>query len=313
MHPLGAGMWSVGEIMKNYWIIGDIHGEIDLLDRLLESISRFQPEQIVFVGDYIDRGPHSRKVIDRILGLDTKVACIMGNHEVMMLNAMEDMGYGNSPLELWYYNGGEATLQSFGFTSFFSLQSDMDPRYLNFFQNLKMSHVIEMTGGLKILATHAGISPFIPISDQLKMRNYIDLYRYLLSKQIDPGDSFLWVRDSFFESSPELWDGYVVVHGHTPILKLKRLVSSNGQKNFLFVENDICIRKEKCTGRIVSLDIDSGSVISGRISGLGFFEEGDEAKPEIRMRSLTVSREDIHPRDLGIISKIIGIGRNRFS
>ena len=116
--------------MRNYWIIGDIHGEIGLLDRLLENIRRFDPEQIVFVGDYIDRRPHTREVVDRIMDLDVPVACLMGNHEMMMLNAMEDMGFGYSPIELWYYNGGEATLQSFGFTSFFSFQSDMDPRYM---------------------------------------------------------------------------------------------------------------------------------------------------------------------------------------
>ena len=50
----------------------------------------------------------------------------MGNHEMMMLNAMDDMGYGGSPIELWYYNGGEATMHSFGFTSFFTFQSQME-------------------------------------------------------------------------------------------------------------------------------------------------------------------------------------------
>ena len=41
-----------------------------------------------------------------------------------------------------------------------------------------------------------------------------------------------------------MWDGYLVVHGHTPILKLKRFVSSNGNKDFFFVDNDLCIRKD---------------------------------------------------------------------
>ena len=44
--------------MKNYWIIGDIHGEIRLLDSLLEQILTYDPAEIVFLGDYIDRGPH---------------------------------------------------------------------------------------------------------------------------------------------------------------------------------------------------------------------------------------------------------------
>ena len=53
--------------MKNYWFIGDIHGEIRLLDRLLENCCAFKPEIMVFVGDYIDRGPYAREVVDRIM------------------------------------------------------------------------------------------------------------------------------------------------------------------------------------------------------------------------------------------------------
>ena len=285
--------------MENYWIIGDLHGEIRLLDRLLENIRRFQPSQIVFVGDYIDRGAHVKEVIDRIIDLDIPRVCLMGNHELMMLNAMEDLGYGHSPIELWYYNGGEATLQSFGFSSFFSFQSEMEEKYLEFFHSLKMSQTIRITDRVQILVTHAGISPAIPLPDHLSMEGYRDLINYTLTRHIDPGDSFLWVREKFFDTSPDAWEGYVVVHGHTPVLKLKRFISSNGYKHFHFVENDLCIRKDKM-GRTVSVDIDSGSVISGRLTGLGFFlEEGEKGEPEVRMRSLTVSGEDIFPRDLG--------------
>ncbi len=58
-------------------------------------------------------------------------------------------------------------------------------------------------------------------------------------------------------------------------MKLKRFIESNGKTAFHFVENDLCIRKDKASGRIVSIDIDSGSTISGRLSGLGFFVEAD--------------------------------------
>lgn len=289
--------------MNNCWVIGDLHGEINLLNKLLDTILRFHPDQIIFVGDYIDRGPYSREVIDRILNLEVPVACLMGNHEIMMLNAMEDTGYGYSPIELWYYNGGEATLQSFGFTSFFSFQSEMPRNYLEFFQNLKMSMEVSLGDKLRVLVTHAGISPAIPLADQKGMKDYRDLNRYLLEKHIDPGDSFLWVREDFFNSPSTLWKGYLVVHGHTPTLKLKRFISSNGIRHFHFVENDLCIRKNAETGRIVSIDIDSGSVISGRLTGVGFFTEGGTAgRQQIRLRSITVSAEDIFPRDLGIVS-----------
>lgn len=289
--------------MKNYWFIGDIHGELHLLNRLLENILRFNPERIVFVGDYIDRGPQAREVVDRIMNLQLPVSCLMGNHELMMLNAMEDLGYGINPIELWYYNGGEATLQSFGSSSFFSFQSDLDSQYQDFFRSLKMSEVIRLKSEGNILVTHAGISPFIPVEDQLGMEGYKSLTRYLIENHIDPGDSFLWVRDAFFNCSPDLWNGYLVIHGHTPVMKLKRFIAANGKSDFHFVENDFCIRKDWSTGQIFAVDIDSGSAISGRLSGLGLFvEQEDSDNPKIRMRSMTVSKEEIFPRDLGLVT-----------
>jgi hypothetical protein len=178
----------------------------------------------------------------------------------------------------------------------------MPTKYLEFFQNLKMSKEIQVGDKLKVLVTHAGISPAIPVTDQTGMKNYRDLNQYLLDKHLDPGDSFLWIREAFFNSAPSLWEGFLVVHGHTPTLKLKRFISSNGIKHFHFIENDLCLRKDGETGKIVSLDIDSGSVISGRLSGVGFFMEGgDSGDQQIRLRSITVSAEDIFPRDLGNI------------
>lgn len=288
--------------MTNSWFIGDIHGELRLLENLLGNLLRFDPDQIVFVGDYIDRGPYSREVIDCIMGLEVPVACLMGNHEMMMLNAMEDFGFGYNPIELWYYNGGEATLHSFGATSFFSFQSAMHPVYLEFFRQLKMSHIVEVDHRVKVLCTHAGISPSIPLADQLAMKDYTSLNRYLNEHHLDPGESFLWVRENFFEAPANLWDGYVVVHGHTPNMKLKRFATSNGSRDFLFVENDISFRKEAKSGNIVSIDIDSGSVISGRLTALGIFVENEgTAEQEVRLRSITVTAEDIFPRDLGTL------------
>jgi serine/threonine protein phosphatase 1 len=290
--------------MKNFWVIGDIHGEADLLDRLLEQIHGFEPEVLVFVGDYIDRGGHSREVIDRLLDLGDRAVCLMGNHELMMLNAMEDLGIGHSAVEQWYFNGGEATLQSFGFTSFFTFRSDMDPVYLDFFRSLKMSFRVPGQEGPGILVTHAGISPFIPLDALDGIQHYDDLVAYLLHMQIGWEDSFLWVRDAFFNASPDLWDGYVVVHGHTPVMKLQRFILRNGNRNYHFLEKDLCLRRDVQDGSLQSVDIDSGSFMSGRLSGIGFFEEEVRGKNRLHMRSLTVSREDIFPRDLGYVDEL---------
>lgn len=288
--------------MKNHWIIGDIHGEAGLLERLLDYILRFHPHQLIFLGDYIDRGPNSKQVVDRILSLDLPVTCLMGNHEQMLLDAMENSPIGYSPMELWYYNGGEATLLSFGFNSFFSFRSEMDPGYIEFFAELKMSYVLELPGGRKILLVHAGISPQISLEDLLQLSNYRDLSTYMLRKHLSPEHTFLWVRQDFFRSSPEHWKDHLVVHGHTPVPKLKRFVSANGATGFSFIENDIAFRKQD--GRLVSVDIDSGSTLNGRLTALGFFEEDQGGSSRLRMRSLTVSREEVFPRDLGLLNSL---------
>jgi len=286
--------------MKNYWYIGDIHGEIGLLNSLLDSILKYDPEQITFVGDYIDRGPHSREVVDRIMGMEVPVACLMGNHELMLLNAFENSVFGINPMELWYYNGAEATLQSFGFTGFFSFQAHMEDHYLQFFRSLLMSHVTEPVKGFKILATHAGISPAIPVADQLLLKDYRDLQQYMINRQLGPGDSFLWTREAFFDSSPDLWKNYMVVHGHTPTLKIKQYARTGDYPQLSFVDDDIAIRRNGNGKKVVSVGIDSGSTLTGRLTGLAVFTDSDSNPVHpVHMRSLTVTREDIIPRDLG--------------
>ena len=288
--------------MSNYWFIGDIHGEIQLLNRLLEAIIRHEPQELVFVGDYIDRGPYSREVVEKLMKPGFPAVCLMGNHELMMLSALEDIAFGYNPMELWYFNGAEATLQSFGFSGFYSFQSRMEPRYLKFFRSLRMSHVVEPGAGLRILATHAGVSPEIPVADQLLLKDYQDLQQYLRDKQVDLGDSFLWTREAFFNSPASLWKGYLVVHGHTPTQKLHRFVRQEFKHEYHFVGEDLVIRRDEGNGTAVSVGIDSGSTLSGRLTGLGIFmDQDDEKGTGMRMQSITVTREDVFPRDLGPI------------
>lgn len=92
------------------WAIGDVHGRADLLDRLLRLIRPGPDDVVVTLGDYVDRGPESRGVIEQLAGRrDTVSLC--GNHEAMLidfLDAPETCG------PLWLRNGGDATLESFG-------------------------------------------------------------------------------------------------------------------------------------------------------------------------------------------------------
>jgi len=90
--------------------IGDIHGCAKSLDALLERLELSDDDHLLFVGDYIDRGPDSKGVIDRLLDLREEYECtfLRGNHESLML------GYLNAgAFNLWRVNGGIATLQSY--------------------------------------------------------------------------------------------------------------------------------------------------------------------------------------------------------
>lgn len=93
-------------------VVGDVHGRLDLLRRMLDRLDAERPEAtIVTVGDYIDRGPESRGVLELLAGRGAGTVCLRGNHEDMMLGFLDDPS-GEGPR--WLINGGVRTLASFG-------------------------------------------------------------------------------------------------------------------------------------------------------------------------------------------------------
>src|SRR5262245_45828396 len=92
--------------------IGDIHGCSAALDRLLELVRPGPDDMIVTLGDYVDRGPDSRGVLDRLirLHLTGRLVALRGNHEIMMLTARENYQY----YETWLSVGGRSALKSYG-------------------------------------------------------------------------------------------------------------------------------------------------------------------------------------------------------
>src|SRR5262245_1211953 len=92
--------------------IGDIHGCSTLLNRLLEAIQPASDDTLIFLGDYVDRGPDSRGVLDRLLQLKESRQCVFlgGNHELMMMRARESRG----EMKTWLQYGGAQTLGSYG-------------------------------------------------------------------------------------------------------------------------------------------------------------------------------------------------------
>ncbi|QDV63420.1 metallophosphoesterase family protein [Crateriforma conspicua] len=111
--------------------IGDIHGCTVALENLLRHVQPDPDDLVVALGDYVDRGPDSRGVIDRLiqLGGQTQLVCLMGNHEEMMLEVVR----GEAPHHEWLKHGGIETLDSYGFDGDLNF---LPPEHQNFLDNL---------------------------------------------------------------------------------------------------------------------------------------------------------------------------------
>lgn len=170
--------------MSLTYAIGDVHGRLDLLQLLLLEIEHDSPEggTVVFLGDYVDRGPDSKGVLDLLMAGPSdprwRWITLMGNHEDMMNVALEEPMKMTNAGGMWLVNGGHATLVSFG-------DADVEP-YRAWMQRLPVLHY----DGYRVFV-HAGVDPTRPLDDQSE--NYV-----------------LWARDQM--DHPNAY----VVHGHTP-------------------------------------------------------------------------------------------------
>jgi serine/threonine protein phosphatase 1 len=121
------------------YVIGDIHGRLDLLDRLIDEIYRDAKEHganclTVTLGDYIDRGPNSRGVLERLLSnpFPGDYVALKGNHEALLGAFLEDPGVGAQ----WRQLGGLETLHSFGIpVAAMMVGKNYDPCTRNFWRH----------------------------------------------------------------------------------------------------------------------------------------------------------------------------------
>jgi serine/threonine protein phosphatase 1 len=191
------------------YAVGDIHGRLDLLRDLLQLIaddahtrSQATRRALVFLGDYVDRGPDSSGVVARLIagavpGFDTYF--LKGNHEAILLNFLGD------PLHLdhWLMNGGQATLESYGVDTRGLAEAGaskeawretfaaaLPETHLRFFRTLRLSVTIG-----DYLFVHAGVRPGVPLAAQSE-------------------DDLVWIRRPFLDHAGPF--GKFVVHGHTP-------------------------------------------------------------------------------------------------
>lgn len=196
---------SLPDGMRIY-AIGDIHGELGKLKELYRGIEqdrhRGNASEIIeiFLGDYVDRGPDSRGVIDFLCDVPPGVhrVFLKGNHEEMMLQFLDDpQAYG-----FWGNNGGDQTLYSYGVdVPTYLLNGDLGGLHAELLDALDGTHS-SFLADLSISAAygdyffvHAGVRPSVALEDQSV-------------------DDCLWIRDRFLTSNAD-W-GKIIVHGHTP-------------------------------------------------------------------------------------------------
>ena len=194
------------------YAIGDIHGQITMLTEMLDMI-RCRPlrdeDEIVFLGDYIDRGEDSRAVLDLLIGFSREhenVVFLRGNHEQLMLDARdgpapepaEQPGYvlHSAAMLTWLQNGGVDTLLNYEVNDF-ACWWDFIPRsHWQFIRETQLEHLSD-----RYHFVHAGLLP----PGKSWEGDYWD-------RHVDPR---LWIREPFL-SSRHNFDGRTVVFGHTP-------------------------------------------------------------------------------------------------
>lgn len=172
--------------MSRAFAIGDIHGCAKTFRKLLFDEIGLQPaDELYCVGDYIDRGPDSKGVIDLIVFLRQQgytIHTLRGNHEQMMLDCLADKSHLNN----WFKNGAEATLNSFNIKSL----KELDKIYIDFLN--QTNYYIETPAYIFV---HAGLNFYIP-------------------NPFEDKETMLWTRNELADKNKTL--GKIVVHGHIP-------------------------------------------------------------------------------------------------
>ena len=195
--------------MDPIYVIGDIHGQADMLDEALSFIhdDADSGAPVVFVGDYIDRGPDSRAVLDTLIEGQAEGepwVCLMGNHDRYLLRFLDNPDYRDprTSRNLHYLDdpiGGRATLASYGVDAdprrkLADIHADavqaVPPAHRAFLAGLPLTHQT----GAQFFA-HAGIRPGVPLDQQTE-------------------DDLLWIRAEFLNDPRD--HGPLIVHGHTP-------------------------------------------------------------------------------------------------
>ncbi len=228
--------------MNKQWVIPDIHGCARTLTALVEQlIVPDASDTLIFIGDYIDRGPDSKGVIDYIIKLGESgisTICLLGNHEETLLHAHHKeiklnkkfslFPKKNKPLKFWMGIGGNTTLESFGVKKV----SMIPKHYLEWMNNLQLYFCTE-----HYIVVHAGLNfeaedPFLDTEAMTKIRNFQVDYKKTNNRKI--------------------------IHGHVQLsLDFIKTTIADDETSFIGLDNGCVHRKRIGMGNLLALELNS--------------------------------------------------------
>jgi len=234
------------------YAVGDVHGRRDLLERIQARIARdldarpVADWRVIYVGDYIDRGGESAQVLAHLAegADDPHVLCLRGNHDQFLIDFLAGEGPRgwSEGFDLWMYNGGAETLDSFGIDGARAAYETEPAELMRLREQLSAAlapGVAEFLDGLAwtlrfgdYVFVHAGLRPGVALEDQ------------------SPQD-LIWIREPFLSDQSDR--GAVVVHGHTPVEEVEALPNRVGiDTGAVFTGKLTCLVLEGATRMLLS-------------------------------------------------------------
>ncbi len=225
--------------MTKQWVIPDVHGCVNTLKVLIENqIKPNKNDHLYFLGDYIDRGPDSKGVVDYIMELeanDYTITALLGNHEDYCINAFDEdkkakgfLGFRSKSRvqKEWERYGGLQTMASFDVES----PRDIPEKYIDWMR--KLTHFVELDD---FIIVHAGLdfSNDDPFQDKRAM---------------------IWIRD--FKVDPERIKGKKVIHGHVPVnLEFIDMAINSSSYKFIDLDNGVYYQRRAGYGNLLALEL----------------------------------------------------------
>lgn len=213
------------------WIIGDVHGEFDKLVDLIEKLP--SSANICFTGDLVDRGEKSAEVVDLII--NNNYECVLGNHELMMIEALNEGKY----LDDWKLNGGNKTANSY-----LKYPDEKLTEHLDFMSKLPYFKYYEFEGHKPLVVSHSYIHHIWYHKNYQYTKDTAEdiLHRHMHSKKL-------------FDRSKELISGIYNIFGHS-VIQEARITDT-----YAMIDTGAAFKRDKRFGKLTAIHYPSLKMI----------------------------------------------------